>query len=316
VRALTDNSAPAGYPKGPIAAVAPADSPLTEARARLGRRLFYDKRLSRTGTIACASCHHQEHAFADVAPVSKGVDGRTGTRNAAALVNRAWGSSFFWDGRARSLEDLVGQPIENPAEMDLRLADAVAAVGRDSTYARDFATAFDGAPPSAESLRQALASFVRTLVSRSSPYDRHLRGDDTRFGSAARRGEALFFRKAGCFRCHPAGSLTNSGYFNNGTYVAGGDPGREAVTGRSGDLGKFKVPTLRNVAVSAPYMHDGSLATLRDVVEQYARGGRGDPAADPLIKPLALSDGDKSDLVAFLGSLTDDDFLTDPRYKP
>jgi cytochrome c peroxidase len=126
----------------------------------------------------------------------------------------------------------------------------------------------------------------------------------------------LFFGKAGCFRCHPAGTFTNGGYFKNGTYVAGGDPGRQTLTGRSGDLGKFKVPTLRNVAVSAPYMHDGSLATLQEVVDQYARGGRGDPTADPLIKPLPLSNGDKDDLIAFLGSLTDTDFLTDVRYKP
>jgi cytochrome c peroxidase len=316
VRALTDNSAPAGYPKGPITAVAPTGSPLTEARAKVGRRLFYDKRLSRTGAIACASCHHQEHAFADPAPVSKGVDGRTGTRNAPALVNRAWSSSFFWDGRASSLEHLVGQPIENPLEMDLPIADAVAVLGRDVVYLREFATAFGGGLPSAETLRQALSSFVRTLVSGNSPYDRHLRGDDGQFGAAARHGEALFFGAAGCFRCHPAGPFTNGGYFNNGTYVAGGDAGRQTLTGRSGDLGKFKVPTLRNVAVSAPYMHDGSLATLQDVIDQYARGGRGDPSADPLIKPLPLSNGDKADLIAFLGSLTDTDFLNDLRYKP
>jgi cytochrome c peroxidase len=316
-RALTDSRAPPGYADGPVAAVAPADSPLTEARARLGRRLFYDKRLSRTGTIACASCHRQEHAFADRAAVSTGVDGRTGTRNAPALVNRAWGSSFFWDGRATSLERLVGQPIENPLEMGLRLGDAVGVVARDAAYAREFSAAFDGAPPSVETLQRALASFVRTLVSGGSPYDRHLRGDDAHFGPAARRGEALFSSgKAGCFRCHPGGPLTNGGYFNNGTYVAGGDPGRQALTGRVGDLGKFKVPTLRNVGASAPYMHDGSLATLRDVVDQYARGGRGDPATDPLIKPLSLSEAEKSDIVAFLDSLTDADFLSDPRYRP
>jgi cytochrome c peroxidase len=313
---LTENRAPAGYPDGPVTAAAPADSPLTEARAKLGRRLFYDSRLSRTGAVACASCHRQEHAFGDLAPVSRGVDGRTGTRNAPALVNRAWSSSLFWDGRAPSLEEVAGQPFENPLEMDLPLADAVEFVGRDAGYVREFATAFGGALPSAETLRQALASFVRTLVSGTSPYDRHLRGNDSDFGPAARRGEALFFGRAGCFRCHPGGPFTNGGYFNNGTYVAGGDPGRQMVTGRTGDLGKFKVPTLRNVAVSAPYMHDGSLATLHDVVDQYARGGRGDPSVDPLIKALALSDDDKGDLIAFLGSLTDIDFLTDIRFKP
>ena len=140
-RELTDNRAPAGYPAGAIAAAAPENSPLTEARARLGRRLFYEKRLSRTATIACASCHHQARAFADSAPLSVGVDMRKGTRNAPALVNRAWGSSFFWDGRASSLEELARQPIENPIEMDLRIADAVAVVRDDPSYSREFAAA-------------------------------------------------------------------------------------------------------------------------------------------------------------------------------
>ncbi len=316
-RELTDNRAPAGYPAGAIAAAAPENSPLTEARARLGRRLFYEKRLSRTATIACASCHHQARAFADSAPLSVGVDMRKGTRNAPALVNRAWGSSFFWDGRASSLEELARQPIENPIEMDLRIADAVAVVRDDPSYSREFAAAFGGAGVTEQTLTRALASFVRTLVSGNSAYDRHLRADDRLFGAAEKRGEAIFFsRQGGCFRCHPAGPFTNNGYFNNGTYVAGGDAGRQGITRRIGDLGKFKVPTLRNVAASAPYMHDGSIASLQDVIDQYARGGRGDPSTDPLIRPLALTDRDKADLIAFLGSLSDDDFLTDPRYGP
>jgi cytochrome c peroxidase len=314
---LTDQQAPAGYPDGPITAVAPVDSPLTEARAQLGRRLFFDRRLSRTGQVACGSCHKQENAFSDPMSVSTGVDGRMGMRNAPALVNLAWDATFFWDGRAASLEEQVTKPIENPLEMDLALDDALTVVGADASYVRDFATAFGIGRPSLETLRQALASFVRTLVSGSSPYDKHLRGDDTAFGAAAQRGEALFLSdKAACSHCHPGGPLTNGGYFNNGTYVAGGDPGRQAITGLPGDLGKFKVPTLRNVAASAPYMHDGSVATLQDVIEQYARGGRGDPTTDPQIIPLSLSEGDKADLLAFLVALTDDHFLTDPRYEP
>ena len=316
-RLLTDEQAPAGYPNGPITAVAPVDSPLTEARAQLGRRLFFDRRLSRTGQVACGSCHKQENAFSDPVSVSAGVDSRMGTRNAPALVNLAWNATFFWDGRAASLEEQVTKPIENPLEMDLTLNDALTLVNADAAYVRDFATAFGVERPSIDTLRQALASFVRALVSGSSPYDRHLRGDDSAFGAPAQRGEALFLSdKAACSHCHPGGPLTDGGYFNNGTYVAGGDPGRQAITGLSGDLGKFKVPTLRNVAASAPYMHDGSLATLQDVIEQYARGGRGDPTTDPQIIPLSLSEGDKADLLAFLVALTDDAFLTDPRYKP
>jgi cytochrome c peroxidase len=242
-----------------------------------------------------------------------GVGGRPGTRNVPSLANLAWNESLFWDGRVRTLEELAGKPIENPNEMDLSLAEAVVRVAEDASYRRAFIEAYGGAP-SELNLRQALASFVRTLVSADTSYDRFLRGDERALNPSARRGFALFFDKAGCFRCHPAGTLTNDGFFNDGSYVAGGDPGRKGVTNRTGDLGKFKVPGLRNVAVTAPYMHDGSLPTLEDVVEQYARGGRGGPNTDALIKPLDLTADEKADVVAFLQALTDEVFLRDPRY--
>lgn len=314
--ALTAASAPPGFPTGPLGATAPADNALTEERAALGRRLFYDTRLSRTAEIACASCHLQSHGFADPSAVSTGVEGRRGTRNAPSLVNLAWSRSFFWDGRAPTLEDQAGQPIENPLEMDLTLDEAVHRVTADATYQRAFAVAY-GSPPSADTLRKALASFVRTLVSSGSPYDRHLAGDDRAYTAAAARGEALFFGEKGeCFHCHVVGRLTNEGFFNNGTFVEGGDPGRKAITGRTGDLGKFKVPGLRNVAVSAPYMHDGSVATLRDVLRQYEAGGRGHPTTDPQIRPLTLTATESEDLLAFLEALTDDAFLVDERFQP
>jgi cytochrome c peroxidase len=307
---------PAHFAAGSITEVAPPDNALTEGRAQLGKRLFFDKNLSRTRDVSCASCHLAEDAFSDPRPVSTGVDQRQGTRNAPALVNLAWGTSFFWDGRALTLEEQAGKPIENPVEMDLPLTDSVTRVGADPTYVSQFAEAYGG-PLTEESLRKAIASFVRTLVSGDSSYDRHLRGDDQTFGDAERRGEALFLsEQAGCFHCHPAGRLTNEGFFNNGTYVDGGDPGRQSVTGRTGDVGKFKVPGLRNVAASAPYMHDGSLATLEDVIAQYERGGRGSPWTDPQIRVLTLSDGDRSDLLAFLNSMTDPGFLADPKFLP
>ncbi|WP_437718156.1 cytochrome c peroxidase [Sorangium sp. So ce448] len=313
---LVTDVIPAGFPARTAAARAPADNALTEARAQLGKRLFFDKRLSRTGEVACASCHRQEYAFADPDPVSRGVDGRLGQRNAPALVNLAWGESFFWDGRAATLEEQVGKPIENPDEMDLPLAEAVARVSGDDDYVTAFKDAYGG-PPGEESLRHALASFVRSIVSADSRYDRHKRGDDTTFGDAERRGEALFLSEpAGCFHCHPSGMLTNEGFFNNGTYLDGGDVGRQVITGRTGDLGKFKVPALRNIAASAPYMHDGSLATLEEVVDQYDRGGLGHSSTDPQIEELGLSPDEKADLVAFLRSLTDAAFLDDPRYRP
>jgi cytochrome c peroxidase len=305
---------PAGFPMGSNADRAPSDNLLTDARARLGRRLFYDPRLSRTNEISCASCHEQEHAFADPRTVSQGVLARTGTRNAPALLNAAWGRSFFWDGRAHSLEEQAGQPIENPVEMDLPLAEAVARVGSDARYVGAFQSAY-GEPPSAALLQKALASFVRSLVSGQSPYDRHLRGDDSAFGEPEQRGEALFLSdQAGCFHCHPSGVLSNEGFFNNGTYVAGGDTGRQQVTHLAGDVGKFKVPGLRNVADSAPYMHDGSLPTLEAVIDQYDKGGRGDPTTDPQIAPLSLSSEQKADLLAFLRSLSDGALLEDARF--
>lgn len=272
--ALTVSIPPAGFPQ--VSADA-SDAATREARAQLGKKLFYDRRLSRTGDVACATCHVQEHAFADPNSVSIGVEGRRGTRNAPSLVNAAWGKSFFWDGRAKTLEDQVAQPIENPSEMDLPLAQAVARVAEDSTYTKPFQRAY-GQEPSAAALQGALASFVRSLVSGQSAYDRHLRGDDADFDEQRLRGEALFFSdRAGCFHCHPAGVLSNEGFFNNGTYTVGTDTGRQQVTMRAGDIGKFKVPGLRNVEVTGPYLHDGSLSSLEAVIEQYDAGGRGDP---------------------------------------
>jgi cytochrome c peroxidase len=306
---------PAGFPSEPLTATAPADNALTEARARLGRRLFFDPQLSRSREISCGTCHRPERAFADADRVSAGVDGRRGTRNAPALVNLAWGEALFWDGRARTLEQAAGEPIENPDEMDLPLAEAVRRLRDDQTYQTDFSDAYGG-PPSEANLPRALANFVRTLVSSGSAYDRFMRGDGTALSGAAQRGLTLFNGKGGCFRCHPTPVLTNNGFFNNGTSLEGGDPGRKAMTGRAGDLGKFKVPGLRNVAVTAPYMHDGSLPTLEAVVDHYARGGDRRPNVDPLIQPLELGADEKAALVVFMRSLTDDAFLTDRRFRP
>ena len=316
VPSLIVSTPPAGFPKGTNIELAPADNALTLGRALLGKRLFYDPQLSRSNEVSCGSCHQQQAAFADPNAVSTGVEGRMGTRNAPSIVNAAWGKSFFWDGRAKTLEEQAGKPIENPLEMDLLLADAVARVTADASYVEAFRKAY-GEAPSESSLQKALASFVRSVVSGGSAYDRHLRGDDSDFGPERQRGEALFLsEKAECFHCHPSGSLSNEGYFNNGTYTDGGDTGRQQVTGRVGDLGKFKVPGLRNIALTAPYMHDGSVPTLEAVIEQYDAGGRGDPATDPLIKPMSLSPEEKADLLAFLQSFTDDALLSDPRFAP
>jgi cytochrome c peroxidase len=320
--ACGDHDDAAAVPSGPAVVTppgfpafeAPADNEPTPERVALGRQLFYDRRLSRTGGVSCASCHFQEHAFADPARVSTGVDGKTGTRNAPALVNLAWGKSFFWHGGAASLEVQAVGPIKNPLEMDLTLAEASKRLERDPTALEAFERAYQEGP-SESTIPRALASFVRSLVSADSPYDRYLAGARAALSPAAARGEAIFNGEKGeCFHCHTGINFTNNGFRNDGSAPGDPDQGRYEVTLKESDVGKFKVPTLRNIAVSAPYMHDGSLATLDDVIDAYVAGGRGHPNTDPTIAPLALTQDDKADLRAFLESLTDDRFLSEPRF--
>ena len=301
---------PTGFP----AFTAPDDNQPTAERIAVGRRLFYDTRLSRTQDISCNSCHVQEHAFADPNRVSVGVDGSIGSRNAPALVNLAWGKSFFWHGGASSLEVQAVGPIKNPIEMDMTLADVVERLSQDAAISRALEQAY-GDGPSESTITRALASFGRSLVSANSDYDRFLAGEDDALSAAAVRGEALFNGERGqCFHCHVSFNFTNNGFRNNGSAPNDPDEGRREVTQKDSDLGKFKVPTLRNIAVSAPYMHDGALATLDDVIDAYVAGGRGHPNTDPTIQPLDLSTEDKADLRAFLQALTDEEFLTNPAY--
>ena len=264
---------------------APAENPITAEGARLGRQLFFDKRLSRDGTVACATCHDPSLAFSDARPVAIGIGGQRGTRRTPRLANRAYGRTFFWDGRASSLEEQVGGPIENPLEMGLQVPAAAARVGLTET-----------------ALRRALATYVRTILSGDSPYDRYVAGDRAALTPAAREGLRLFRGKAGCVTCHLGPNLTDERFHNTG--LASLDEGRFAVTRRAEDRGAFKTPSLRDVARSAPFMHDGPLATLADVVEHYDRGGRRKENLDAEIRPLELTAEEKRALVAFLESLT------------
>jgi cytochrome c peroxidase len=300
---------PADFPARP----APDDNAVTLERVELGRTLFYDTRLSRTGQISCSSCHVQAHAFSDPNRTSLGVDGLTGTRNAPALVNEAWNTSYFWDGGVPSLELQAVGPIKNPLEMDMTLADVNALLAVDADITARFQAAY-GEGPSERTLPRALASFVRVLVTGNSAYDRFLRGDSVALSDSAQRGRDIFEGERGqCTHCHVGFNFTNNAFRNNGTRPDDSDPGRQRITLKDSDFGKFRVPSLRNVAVSAPYMHDGSLATLADVVEHYDQGGSGSPNTDPTLHALGLSDEEKSDLIAFLESLTDDEFLNDAR---
>jgi cytochrome c peroxidase len=301
---------PPGFPAFEV----PEDNEPTSARIALGRRLFYDERLSRTQDIACASCHLQENAFADPKRVSAGVAGKVGTRNASALVNLAWNKTFFWHGGVSSLEAQAVAPIKNPVEMDMTLTEVAHRLTAEPELVERFEEAYDERP-SESTITRALAAFGRSLVSGNSPYDRYVAGDEGALSEAALRGEALFNGEGGeCFHCHSGFNFTSNGFRNNGIAADDIDVGRREITLKESDTGKFKIPTLRNVAVSAPYMHDGSLATLDDVIAAYVQGGRGHANTDPTIQPLELSRDEQRDLRAFLEALTDQEFLENPAF--
>jgi cytochrome c peroxidase len=311
----TPPSGPAiAVPKGFPAFVVPENNEPTRERIALGRRLFYDERLSRTEEVACASCHLQEHAFADPERFSRGVAGQVGARNSPALVNLAWSSSFFWHGGVPTLELQAVVPITSPLEMDMKLAEVAERLEQDSAVLEQFQDAYEEGP-NESTITRAIASFMRSLVSADSPYDRFLNGDVSALSPAARRGEAIFNGESGeCFHCHTGYNLTTNRFKNNGSDANDPDQGRQEITLKEADFGKFKIPSLRNVAVTAPYMHDGSLATLTDVIDAYAAGGRGHPHTDPTIAVLDLTASDKADLLAFLESLTDESFLSEPAF--
>jgi cytochrome c peroxidase len=267
----------------------PEDNPVTAERVERGRELFFDTRLSRDRTIACASCHDPERAFSDGRPVPIGVFNRVGKRSAPALVNRAWGRAFFWDGRAVTLEEQVLQPIQDPNEMDMTLPEVSARVGMPI-----------------EELSRSLASFVRSLLSGDSAFDRFINGDRNALGAEQQAGLQLFRGKANCTACHVGPTFTDERFHNTGVAWRDGrllDEGRFAVSGKGEDRGAFKTPTLREIPRTAPYMHDGSLGTLREVVDYYDSGGNPNPVLDAELRPLKLTSSEKDALISFLLSL-------------
>ncbi|HEX7778536.1 MAG TPA: cytochrome c peroxidase [Vicinamibacterales bacterium] len=280
---------------------APSDNPITAEKLALGRRLFNEPRLSADGRTSCATCHQQDRAFTDGRRISRGVFGRTGRRNVPSILNRAYGTSFAWDGRAATLEDQVRRAIGGSSDLGLPLSVAVDRLSADATYSAAFEAAF-AAPVSGDRLVLAIATFVRGTLSGSSAFDRFFAGDSSALSPAARRGSALFNGQARCSRCH-AGPLFSDEDLHNTGVGWGGDAGRFEVTGQPWDRGRFKTPSLRNVTLTAPYMHDGSLPTLEAVVDFYDRGGGRNPNLDAAIRPLRLSSDQRSDLVAFLRAL-------------
>jgi cytochrome c peroxidase len=285
--------------------LAPPDNRVTLEKAALGALLFFDRRLSADESLACADCHRPEQAFTDGRSRAVGIQGRTGDRNTPTILNRAFGRSFSWDGVAPTLEDQVIRPIVHPREMAAKLPTVVERLRTDAAMRGRFRGAF-GRAPDVEAVAHALATYVRTRLSGRSAYDRFRAGDEAALDARQRLGLRVFRSRAGCSACHSGNNLTDESFHNTGVSWSQppDDPGRAGVTGRAEDTGRFKTPTLREVARTAPYMHDGSLATLEDVVDFYDRGGGQNPGLDPRIRPLQLTAEEKEAVVAFLASLS------------
>lgn len=283
----------------------PEDNPLTTEKVALGRRLFFDPILSRDYSLSCATCHDPRRMFTDGLPVAVGVDYRKGKRNTPSLLNRAWGKSFSWNGRSTSLEEQVLMPIENPDEFDMTRGSVLTRLQEHSDYPILFESVF-GRSIEVEDLGRAIASYVRTILSGNAPVDRYLNGDHEALSEQARDGLRLIRGKANCTACHIGPTFTDEQFHNTGVAFKNeklNDEGRFAVTVNEKDRGAFKTPSLRNVADTAPYMHDGSLTTLQDVIDFYNRGGNPNSRLDEELHPLNLTSEEKQAVVSFLRAL-------------
>lgn len=290
----------------------PEDNPYSSEKAELGRLLYFDGRLSSSGDVSCASCHEPQKAFTDGRAVSKGIAGQLGGRSAPTVINRAYSTLQFWDGRADSLEEQAKGPIANPLEMtaektaDAAHTESIKRLSAIPGYAKRFEQVFGAKKFDIDHVAKAIATFERTVYSGNAPYDRHNAGDKQALSAAQVRGMNVFFNKAACDSCHLGFNFTDGSYVNIGIGMDKPKPdlGRYQVTARDEDRGAFKTPTLREIANTAPYMHDGSLKTLEEVVAHYDKGGIKNPNLDQRLKPLNLSEQDKQDLVAFLKGLS------------
>ena len=281
----------------------PADNPNNAVAASLGERLFFDPILSVDSSISCGSCHKPELGFATNDKVTPGVDGVLGKRNSPSLLNVGFQPYFMGEGGVPSLDMQVLVPLGDATEMAHNVVDAVRRLNRNTSYRNEFLTVY-GDTASAFLLVRALANFERTLVDFDAPFDHFIQGDATALSNEAIKGGKLFYGKAACVQCHSGVLLTDFGFANNGTAIVDStDYGRELLTNESGDRYVFKVPSLRRVQITAPYMHDGSVSTLADVVEQYNTGGANHSYTDSRIEPLGLSVSEKAQLVAFLEAL-------------
>lgn len=314
--------------------IIPEDNPMTVEGVELGRKLFYETLLSSDNSISCASCHAPEAAFSDPNQFSAGVNGTLGDRNAMALINMGWNTAFFWDGRAKTLEEQILQPVENPIEMHESWPNVVAKLNSDVNYRNMFFKAFSTTEITKEYAAKAIAQFIRTMISGESKYDVMYKfqngftlsaGDQDILATVTPSewaGYDLFksLNGADCFHCHNGPLMQVMKFSNNGLDATFTDLGRGAITGNSNDNGKFKVPTLRNIALSAPYMHDGRFTTLDQVINQYSHGVQMSSTIDPLIEyatqgGVQLDDQEKDLVKQFLMTLTDYNFINNPDFR-
>ncbi len=294
-------------------------NPITKEGFELGRLLFYDPRLSSSGTIACGTCHRQLFAFADHGhDVSHGVGDKLGFRNTPAIQNLAFQPDFFWDGGVNHIELAPLNAIQNPVEMNENLANILTKLQGIPTYKQQFKTVFGSDSITSQRMLRALAQFTGMLVSSNSRYDNYIRGENNVvFTDSEKSGLALF--KAKCANCHATDLFTDHSFRNNGLDVTPTDKGRELITNNIADRGKFKVPSLRNVERTGPYMHDGRFYSLDAVLNHYASGVKESATLDPVLKNgttlgIPLTDTEKKDLIAFLKTLTDPSYLIDKRF--
>jgi cytochrome c peroxidase len=310
--AADDGFGGAGYPYpvplGLKEPEVPESNPINDAKVDLGKKLYFDKRLSRDGTVSCASCHDPKKGWTDQSPVSTGIKGQKGGVSAPTVLNSAYMELQFWDGRAKSLEEQAKGPIQNPIEMGFTHKEAVARLKTIKGYAPLFEKAFGTRGIDIERVAMAIAAFERTVLTGNSPYDKWQAGDKKAMSAAAQRGFKLFHGKANCAICHDGFNFSDSDFHNIGVGMQAKEPnlGRYAQTKEEAHKGAFKTPTLRNLRDTAPYMHDGSEKDLAAVVEYYDKGGFKNPWLSGRIKPLGLTKKEKADLVAFMDALNGD----------
>lgn len=314
--------------------IIPEDNPMTVEGIALGRKLFYEERLSGDNTISCASCHAPASGFSDPNQFSVGIDGIPGTRNSMALINLGWQNFFFWDGRSKTLEDQILEPVPNPIEMHQEWKDAVAKLNADKTYRNMFFRAFGESGIDSLKVSKAIAQFLRTMISGSSKFDVMYKwenslplnsNEQTIYATITAEewaGYDLFksLNGADCFHCHNGPLMQVQKFSNNGLDATFTDHGRRDVTGNPSDDGKFKVPTLRNIALTGPYMHDGRFNTLDEVIEHYSSGIQMSSTIDPMIEyasqgGVQLDAFEKDLLKKFLLTLTDYDFISNPDFQ-